>query len=214
MLNVGFLGVAGSGKGTQAALAAETFGLVPFSSGAELRRHIEEGTPIGLKAKSFMKAGKLVPDAVCLDILDMFRASHPGQGLALDGFPRSLHQAEELDRRIDGVDVVFLIDLTEEEALRRLQDRMICPGCQATYGRSIDQPQQENICDLCGKKIQPREDDIDAAAIRKRFTEFAEFGPLLIDYYQNSGRLRVIDGSPLPEEIARQVARHIRELVS
>jgi adenylate kinase len=193
-----FLGAPGAGKGTQAARLAGELGLVHIATGDLFRQALEQGTELGLKAKSYMEKGVLVPDQITISlVLERLSANDSAGGAILDGFPRNLEQAQALDQALaqEGktIDTAVYIKVAEEELLRRLSGRRICRRCQTPYHVTDSPPKVPGRCDKCGGELYQRPDD-NEESIRKRLeVYFAETAPL-IDYYVKKGKLLEIDG--------------------
>jgi adenylate kinase len=200
-----FLGAPGVGKGTQAQRLAVEEGIPQISTGEILREAIKQGTSLGTKAKGFMEAGKLVPDDVVIGIIREKLAGLDGTGFILDGFPRTVAQAEALDRLLQeipggGIQHVINFEVPNEEIIRRLSGRRSCPGCQAVYHVESAPPRQDMRCDKCGAALAQRSDDRpDTIAARLRVYE-QQTRPL-VEYYQQKGLLRRVDARPPIDEV-------------
>lgn len=191
-MNVIFLGPPGAGKGTQAQRICAALNIPQISTGDILRRAMKEGTPTGLKAKQFVEAGKLVPDEVIIDIVRERLAMDDCQnGYILDGFPRTVPQAEALDT-IAKIDVVVDLDVADEELIARLSGRRVCLACGATY--HVSRLNGETKCAACGEELIQRKDD-SAETVLARLNVYHEQTAPLVDYYQKKGNLKVIDGA-------------------
>ena len=191
-MNVIFLGPPGAGKGTQAQRICTALNIPQISTGDILRRAMKEETPTGLKAKQFVEAGKLVPDEVIIDIVRERLAMDDCQnGYILDGFPRTVPQAEALDT-IAKIDVVVDLDVADEELIARLSGRRVCLACGATYHMS--HLNGETKCGKCGEELIQRKDD-SAETVLARLNVYHEQTAPLVDYYQKKGNLKVVDGA-------------------
>lgn len=191
-MNVIFLGPPGAGKGTQAQRICTALNIPQISTGDILRRAMKEETPTGLKAKQFVEAGKLVPDEVIIDIVRERLAMDDCQnGYILDGFPRTVPQAEALDT-IAKIDVVVDLDVADEELIARLSGRRVCLACGATY--HVSHLGGETKCAKCGEELIQRKDD-SAETVLARLNVYHEQTAPLVDYYQKAGNLKVIDGA-------------------
>ena len=191
-MNVIFLGPPGAGKGTQAQRICDALNIPQISTGDILRRAMKEETPTGLKAKQFVEAGKLVPDEVIIDIVRERLAMEDCQnGYILDGFPRTVPQAEALDT-IAKIDVVVDLDVDDQVLLNRLSGRRVCLACGATY--HVDHLNGETKCQKCGEELIQRKDD-SAETVLNRLTVYHEQTAPLVEYYQKAGTLKVIDGA-------------------
>jgi adenylate kinase len=208
-----FLGPPGSGKGTQAQRLAKRHGLVPLSSGDVLRRERQEGSAIGKQAAEYMDAGTLVPDdvitGVMLAAIDRLPA---GTGFILDGFPRTVPQAQTLDRGLDErglkVDAVVDFKLDDEEIIRRIEGRRVCQSCAATYNISFLPSRVEGRCDACGGELIQRRDDRREVIMTRLVTYRAQTAPL-IDHYARRGRFYSVDSAQGADAVEAAVARMI-----
>ncbi|MDI6814990.1 MAG: adenylate kinase [Dehalococcoidales bacterium] len=205
------LGAPGVGKGTQAAIAARELNLVHIASGDLFRQALEQGTELGLQAKSYMEKGKLVPDEIAIQmVLERLSAQDCESGAILDGFPRNLNQAEVLDKALaqqaKAIDKVVYIKVSEQELLKRLSGRWICRNCQAPY-HTINSPSKVwGRCDKCGGELQKRPDDT-AETVKKRLdVYFAQTAPL-INYYAQTGKLLEVDGNGGVDEVGRRIIK-------
>jgi len=188
-------GAPGSGKGTMGELIQRDFGYARISTGDILRAEIELGSAEGLKAKGFMAAGGLVPDDLVTEMVRrrLGRGNLDG-GYILDGYPRTLAQAQALSRvACDGEKAIF-IEVGENDAVERLLSRLTCRECGAIYNQRNKPPRKTGVCDLCGGSVETRADDT-AAAVRQRFQVYVERTLPVIDYYDKAGVLARIDGS-------------------
>ena len=204
-----FLGAPGAGKGTQAANLARELGLVHIASGDLFRQALEQGTELGIKAKSYMERGVLVPDQVTIGmVLERLSAPDCGRGAIFDGFPRNLEQAEALDKALAqqdrAIDKVIYIKVSEEELLRRLSGRWICRQCQAPYHATDSPPRVWGRCDRCGGELYQRPDDTEERVRKRLEVYFAETAPL-VDYYAQGGKLLEIDGEGSVAEVGRRI---------
>ena len=191
-MNVIFLGPPGAGKGTQAQRVCDALNIPQISTGDILRRAMKEETPTGLKAKQFVEAGKLVPDEVIIDIVRERLAMDDCQnGYILDGFPRTVPQAEALDA-IAKIDVVVDLDVADQELINRLSGRRVCLACGATY--HVSHLNGETKCAKCGEELIQRKDD-SAETVLARLNVYHEQTAPLVEYYQKKGNLKVIDGA-------------------
>lgn len=198
------LGPPGAGKGTQAARLAEKLGVNLISSGDLFRDHLSRETELGLKARSFMNAGELVPDDVTIAMV-MGWVNSPDQstGFVLDGFPRSLAQAEALDRAMaerGGIDAVLYISVSREELVRRLGGRSICTDCQTPYHATFSPPEQDGVCGKCGGQLYQRQDDR-PEAVGNRLEVFEKHTAPLVEHYRADGVLIEIDGDRSIDEV-------------
>jgi adenylate kinase len=204
-LNLILLGPPGAGKGTQAERLTEDFGLPYYSTGNMLREAVLNGTELGKRAKQFMDAGDLVPDEVIIGlILECLAGDEARDGFLLDGFPRTVEQADalnaalaEVDRSLTGV---LAIDLPDEEVVRRLGGRRTCVKNGHSYHVDFDPPKREGVCDQDGSRLIQRDDD-NEATIRHRLEVYHEKTAPLIEYYDERGLLRRFDGSRAPTQV-------------
>lgn len=193
------LGAPGAGKGTQAEIISETLHIPPISTGNIIREALKSGTEMGLKAKEYMDTGRLVPDDVVIGIIQE-RLAKPdcANGFILDGFPRTIPQAEALDRMGIEIDRVIDIEVADEEIARRVSGRRVCPGCGASYHVDYKKPAVENVCDHCGDTLVQRKDD-HPDTVRERLRVYHEQTEPLKGYYAASGKLFIVEGQ---EEVA------------
>jgi adenylate kinase len=204
-----FLGAPGAGKGTQAANVARELGLVHIATGDLFRQALEKKTELGIKAKSYMERGELVPSKLTIAmVLERLKAPDGKMGAILDGFPRNLEQAEALNKALAGqvgiVDKVIYIKVPEEELLRRLGGRWICRQCQTPYHITDAPPKVRGRCDKCGGELYQRPDDREEAVKKRLKVYLAETTPL-IDYYARAGKLLEVDGGGEVAEVARRI---------
>ncbi len=200
-MRVILLGAPGSGKGTQAERLCEVTGLVHIASGDLFRQAERDGTELGKIAKSYMEKGLLVPDDVTVKMI-LERIAGINSGFILDGFPRTIEQAQALDGALgdQGIDRTIYIKVSDEELLRRLGGRWICRECQAPYHVVSSPPKVAGKCDVCGGELYQRADDNVETARKRLEVYFAQTAPL-IDYYERSGRLAEVDGEKTIEEV-------------
>lgn len=210
MKNLVFLGAPGAGKGTYAARVATRFGIPAISTGEILRQAVRSGTPLGQEVKGYVEGGKLVPDEVMARVLAARLAEADcAPGFILDGYPRTLPQAQNLDTvlkaRGTAVMCAVAVEASEELLQRRLGGRRSCPKCGASYNIHTLKPAHEGICDHCGSALIIRPDD-QPETIRKRLDSYhAQIGPL-IDQYRHQGVLRPVDGSLPLETVVDTIA--------
>ena len=190
------LGAPGAGKGTQALRIAEKYKLPHISTGDIFRSNIKNGTELGKKARSYMDQGLLVPDELTCDlVVDRITKDDCKNGYILDGFPRTIPQAEALTRALKDlgtkIDFAIDVDVPDENIVRRMSGRRACPGCGATYHIEFAKPAKEDICDVCGEKLIIREDD-KPETVQKRLDVYHSQTQPLIDYYREKGVLFTI----------------------
>ena len=208
-MNIIMLGAPGAGKGTQAAVLCEHFGIPTISTGNMIREALKNGTEMGLKAKSFMDEGKLVPDEVVIGIVkERLSQDDCSKGFILDGFPRTIPQAEALDAALEKInekmDYAIDVDVPDENIVNRMSGRRACLNCGATYHLISIPPKVEGICDRCGSEIVLREDD-KPETVQKRLKVYHEQTQPLIDYYKNQGILKSVDGTQPMDEVFKAI---------
>lgn len=199
------LGAPGAGKGTQAKLIAEKYGVPHISTGDIFRANIKNGTELGKEAKEYMDKGLLVPDELTVRLLrDRVAQDDCKNGYVLDGFPRTIPQAEVLDKELtklgDSVDFAVDVDVPDENIIRRMSGRRACLNCGATYHIVNIPPKKEGICDVCGSELVLRDDD-QPETVKNRLKVYHEQTQPLIEYYTGKGVLRTVDGTLPMEEV-------------
>ena len=197
------LGAPGAGKGTQAGILKEAYGLLHVSTGDMLREAIKEGSRTGMAAQSYMNKGELVPDSIVTElVVDRLARPDAGHGVILDGYPRTLAQAESLDGALEktgkAVNTVLYFKTSDEVAIQRLSGRRVCPKCGFNYHIKNIPPKTEGVCDKCGVSLMQREDDR-PETVKNRLVVYGERTKDLIDHYRKKGTLREVDGD-LPAE--------------
>ena len=198
-MNLIFLGAPGAGKGTQAEKISEAFNIPQISTGNILREAVKNGTEYGLKAKEAMESGALVSDEIVIGILqDRIAKDDCKNGFILDGFPRTVPQAEALDAMGIKIDKVVEIDVPDEKIKNRLSGRRVCEGCGASYHIEYNPSKNDGICDKCGAKTVIRKDD-QPETVLERLAVYHEKTAPLKDYYANQGKLVTVEGQ---EEVA------------
>lgn len=204
-MNLIFLGVPGAGKGTQAEIVSRRLSVPIISTGNILREAIRAGTELGLKAKSFIDAGDLVPDDIIIGIVSE-RLAQPdcAAGFILDGVPRTLPQAEALASLGIAIDFVIEIDVPDDEIVRRLGGRRVCSECGTPFHTEAKPPVNEGVCDVCGGSLVERADDA-PETVKNRLSVYHRMTEPLIDYYERLGKLRRIKGAGDVREITRSV---------
>ena len=193
------LGAPGAGKGTQAKMIAEKYGVPHVSTGDIFRANIKEGTELGKEAKQYMDQGLLVPDELTVKILlDRVAKDDCKNGYVLDGFPRTIPQAEVLDKAlnelVDKIDYAIDVDVPDENIVKRMGGRRACLTCGATYHIEHVPPKKEGICDKCGSELVLRDDD-KPETVKNRLSVYHEQTQPLIDFYTEKGVLRTVDGT-------------------
>lgn len=213
-MNILFMGPPGAGKGTQAAVIVKEFGIPHISTGDAFRLAIKQGTPVGLKAKSFIDQGLLVPDDVTIGIVEE-RLQQPDckKGFLLDGFPRTLSQAEALDdilaRLNTSLDHVINLDVDRGQLMARLTGRRICTVCGASYHLIFNPPKEAGICDLDGGELYQRPDD-NEESVGKRLDEYDNKTAPLLSFYQEKGLLRQINGEQEIDTVSSEIVSLLR----
>jgi len=210
-MRVVFLGAPGVGKGTQADLVSAQFQVAKISTGDLLREAVRNGTPLGLEAKSYMDHGKLVPDAVVIGLVrDKLADTACSNGFVLDGFPRTVLQAEELGMvlRSKGIELdrVFNFQVSREDIVRRLSGRRSCPKCQATFHLDFAAPKVDGTCDRCGEPLMQRSDDR-RDAIETRLQVYDEQTAPLVRYYDERQLLSKVDASGPVDVVFKNLSR-------
>ena len=193
------LGAPGAGKGTQAKKIAAKYNIPHISTGDIFRANIKNGTELGNKAKTYMDQGLLVPDELVVDlVVDRVKQDDCVNGYVLDGFPRTIPQAEALDKALNAIgekmDYAIDVDVPDENIVHRMSGRRACVGCGATYHLEYAPTKTEGVCDVCGKELILRDDD-KPETVKKRLGAYHEQTQHLIDYYTNAGILRTVDGT-------------------
>lgn len=216
-MRVVLLGAPGSGKGTQAKKLMADLGLLQLSTGDMLRAEVAAGTAIGAEAGRIMKAGNLVPDEMIVGLISK-RLDEPdcAKGFVLDGFPRTIGQAEALDRMLDarkaGLDAVLSIDVDNEAMVERISGRFTCGTCGQGYHDSFNKPKAEGVCDVCGGKSFTRRADDNAETVRERLRDYERKTAPLIEYYRKKGVLHSIDGMQPIEDVSVIIRNTLSEL--
>jgi adenylate kinase len=203
------LGPPGAGKGTQARMLGERIGAPQISSGDLLRIAVRNATPLGVQAKAFMDKGALVPDELVLKMIDARLDDEDAKpGFILDGFPRSVPQAEALGEMLkargETISKVIAIDVPDEELVKRISGRRTCRGCNEMYHVTFDPPATPGICNKCGGELYQRDDDHEAT-VRNRLKVYNDSTKPLLDYYGKEGLLSQIDGKGRPEDILKEI---------
>jgi adenylate kinase len=208
-LNLILLGPPGSGKGTQGERLQEDFRLPYYATGDILRAAVREGTDLGREAKEYMDRGDLVPDDVIVGVIAERVANHEAaDGFILDGFPRTLPQAEALEAKMAELGremtAAILIDVSDDEVVRRLGGRRTCVKNGHVFHVEFDPPKNEGICDVCGARLEVRDDD-KPEVIRRRLEQYHEKTEPLISYYETRGLLKRVDGSLSPDDVGDRI---------
>ncbi len=210
-MRVVLMGPPGAGKGTQAKYLVEKFGMVHLSSGDILRAERADGSELGEKLKSYMDAGELVPDEIVVEIMAKAIAKQDAdKGLLLDGFPRTVAQAQALDKQLEQLglplEAVLVIEADESLLVDRITGRRSCPDCGRVYHIRNIPPAKEGVCDVCGAELLQRDDDTEEV-VRQRLTAYRGQTEPVIEYYATGGRKMItLDGGAPLEEVAQQAA--------
>lgn len=213
-MKIVFMGPPGAGKGTQAEMIVEQFEIPHISTGDAFRQAMKQGTELGLLAKQYVDAGKLVPDEVTIGIVrDRLKQEDCQNGFLLDGFPRTISQAEALDEILASMgsqlDHVINLEVDRDKLLARLTGRRICRSCGATYHVIFNPPQQEGVCDKCEGELYQRSDDTEEK-VGTRLDEYISKTAPLLDYYVENGLLRQINGEQEIEAVTNQISAILR----
>ena len=208
-LNLILLGPPGSGKGTQGERLQEDFRLPYYATGDILRGAVREGTELGKTAKEYMDRGDLVPDEVIIGVIgERVESPEAADGFILDGFPRTVGQAEALGEEMEGLVPLdhraLLIDVDDEEVVRRLGGRRTCVKNGHIFHVEFDPPKNEDVCDICGARLIVRDDD-KPDVIRHRLETYHDKTKPLVDFYEERGLLKRVDGSLEPEEVGNRI---------
>ena len=204
-MRVILLGPPGAGKGTQAKLISEKFSIPHISTGDIFRANIKEKTPLGIEAKRYIDNGQLVPDEVTIGIVkDRLTKDDCDNGFLLDGFPRTVAQAEALDEFLKGInkdlDVALLIKVPEEFILERMTGRRVCTSCRASYHIRFNPPKIEGKCDICDNELIQRKDDTEAT-VKERLEVYSKQTYPLINYYKDNGIISEVNGTESIDEV-------------
>lgn len=206
-----FLGAPGAGKGTQAEIIAAKLNIPTISTGNIIREALANGTEMGIKAKSFIEAGKLVPDDVVIGIIKERLANEDcNNGFILDGFPRTIPQAEALDNMRIIIDKVVDIDVPDENIVNRMSGRRVCKACGSSYHIENKKPKVDGVCDNCGGELQIRKDDAPETVL-DRLNVYHEQTEPLKDYYAKCGKLRSVEGTAPITEITAAILKVLED---
>ncbi len=203
------LGAPGAGKGTQAIMIAEKYGIPHISTGDMFRANIKNNTPLGVEAKKYMDQGALVPDELTVKILlDRVAQDDCKNGYVLDGFPRTIPQAEVLEKALseinDKIDYAVNVDVPDENIIKRMGGRRACVKCGSTYHIEHVPPKKEGICDNCGEKLILRDDD-KPETVKNRLNVYHTQTQPLIDFYSNKGVLKSVDGTQKMDDVFNSI---------
>ena len=210
-MNIIFLGAPGAGKGTQAEIVSEKLAIPTVSTGNIIRAALKNGTPMGLKAKEFIESGKLVPDEVVIGIIkDRLAEDDCKNGFILDGFPRTIPQAEALDTMGIVIDKVIDIEVADEKIATRMGGRRVCKACGNSYHLEYKKPQNDGVCDACGGELQIRKDDAPETVL-DRLNVYHEQTEPLKDFYAKCGKLRSVEGTAPITEITEAILKVLED---
>lgn len=205
-MNLIFLGAPGAGKGTHAAILAKKLNIPTISTGDIIREALKSGTEMGLKAKEYTNAGKLVPDEIVIGIIrERLSKDDCKGGFILDGFPRTIPQAEALDKMVQ-LDRVIELDASESLIMKRLSGRRVCGKCGATFNVDTMPPKKEGICDKCGSALIQRKDDLPETVKERLKVYHAQTEPL-VGYYKKTGKLVTVDGGKALEATQQDILK-------
>ncbi|MBQ1452262.1 MAG: adenylate kinase [Clostridia bacterium] len=206
-----FLGAPGAGKGTQAEIVAEKYAIPTISTGNIIREALKNGTEMGLKAKAFIEAGQLVPDEVVIGIIkERLAKGDCDNGFILDGFPRTIPQAEALDAMGIIIDRVVDIEVPDEAIAERMTGRRVCPDCGASYHIVNKKPEKEGICDSCGAALVQRKDDA-PETVADRLKVYHDQTEPLKGYYEKTGKLKIVEGLGSVADITARVLKALED---
>lgn len=213
------LGAPGTGKGTVASLLQERLGIKQVSTGDIFRKNIKERTELGILAEGYIEKGHLVPDEITIKVVeDRLNESDVNNGVILDGFPRTVKQAEELDKILEKqgkqVDKVINLDTPDDEIVERIVNRRVCSNqeCKAVYNLVLTPPKKEGICDKCGSKLIKRKDDTEETVRERLSTYYTQTQPL-VDYYKNKGILLTETVSKNINKLGKDVAEEVAKIL-
>ncbi len=210
-MKIVMLGAPGAGKGTQAKKIAQEFGVPHISTGDIFRANIKNNTELGQKAKVYMDKGELVPDSLVVDlIMDRFKEADCVNGYVLDGYPRTIPQAEALDKALEAngekLDYAIDVDVPDEVIIERMSGRRACLNCGSTYHIHNNPPKKEDACDTCGEKLVQREDD-KAETVKNRLDVYHDQTEPLKKYYGDAGVLYTVDGTQAMEDVFAEICK-------
>jgi len=207
------LGAPGAGKGTQAEIISEKYNIPTISTGNIIRAALKSGSEMGLKAKSYIDAGELVPDEVVIGIIkERLAESDCAGGYILDGFPRTIPQAEALDQMGFAIDAALSIEVADSEIVKRMSGRRVCEKCGASYHTEYKKPAKEGVCDLCGGNLVIRKDD-EPETVKNRLNVYHEQTEPLKSYYENCGKLLIVEGQDEVADTTRLVLAKLEKLI-
>ena len=206
------LGAPGAGKGTQAEIISKTYSIPTISTGNIIRAALEAGTDMGLKAKAFIEKGELVPDNVVIGIIkERLAQDDCNNGFILDGFPRTIPQAEALDDMGIAIDCALSIEVADSEIVKRMSGRRVCEKCGASYHTEFKKPDKDGICNSCGGNLVIRKDD-EPQTVLNRLSVFHEQTEPLKDYYKSAGKLLLVEGQDDVKDTTDLVLKALSEI--
>jgi adenylate kinase len=210
------LGPPGAGKGTQAGRLSERYGIPQISTGDTLREHVQDGSPLGIRARSYMDRGEYVPDDLVVQmVMDRLAEPDAEKGFILDGFPRTVAQAEALETALAQldrpVDALLKFAISDDMAVRRLSGRWTCPNCKRTYNVEFKPPAVEGVCDYCGHSLERRADD-DELTVRRRIAVYAQQTSPLEAFYRERGLLREVDAQAPEDQVTARTIEALADL--
>jgi adenylate kinase len=216
-MRIVLLGPPGAGKGTQARKLSERYGLPVIGTGDIFRDHVARATALGLAAKEYMDRGDYVPDEIAVNmVLERLEQSDTREGFILDGFPRTVAQAQALEGALAAasrpLSAVLNFKIGDEVAVKRLMSRIVCPNCKRVYNLEFKRPRVEGICDVCGHRLEPRSDD-DEDTIRRRLEVYRRETQHLVLYFWERGLLRDIDAEAPEEVVADRTIEALSDLL-
>jgi len=213
-MNIILFGPPGAGKGTQARMLQERHRLALISTGDILKEEIKRKTPLGLQVKETIEAGRFPADEIILRIFEEYLKEVKDQGMVLDGVPRTLNQAQKIDNLFKGLglelDVVVQLAVDDDEIVKRLSNRMVCKTCHASYTPEVP-PRVEGVCDKCSGREFIRRPDDEPEAVKTRLDIYNEQTKPLLQYYSQTGRLRLVDGMQSVEKVSAQIESLLRD---
>lgn len=219
-MNIIMLGAQGTGKGTVAGILSEKLGIPQISTGDIFRKNVKEETQLGIEANKYMKNGQLVPDEITVPMVaNRLEEDDAKNGVILDGFPRTIAQAEKLDKILaekgNKIDLVVNLTTPRDEIIERILTRRVCSNqeCKATYNIVMHPPKVEGVCDKCGAKLIQREDDSSEDAIKQRLAIYDEQTSPLVEYYETRGVLRTEEVSSRSNHLGADVANEVVESI-
>lgn len=210
-MKIVLLGPPGAGKGTQAKSISNRYSILHISTGDIFRKNISENTPLGIEAKRYMDNGQLVPDEVTINMVkDRLEQDDCKNGYLLDGFPRTVHQAEALDEflssRGESLDTSLLIEVPTNFILERMTGRRVCPSCGASYHVKFNPPTEDGKCNVCGSEVIQRKDDT-VETVQERLDVYQRQTQPLIDFYKAKNKLSVVDGTKAINEVFEDICK-------